>query len=152
MYGVSWCQLKRRGAAAAMSSFENDRLQMLETKGENLGAAHLTNAALDELSSCVRMARRPFALRFKSRAVEENYLLEVASGRLPVFIATASFDVVLLLARVVFTAINGSQEGKATPVFKILGTGVLNLAVLYSLMGLIHMRSQRSGLAASRVS
>jgi hypothetical protein len=135
-----------------MSTFENDRQQMIEPKSEKPGAAHSANNSLDRLSSCMRMARRPFSLRFKSRAVEENYLLEVASGRLPVLIATASFDFVLLIISVVISAFNGSQEGNGPPVFRILSTGVLNLVVLYSLMGLIYRHSQRSGLAASRVS
>ncbi|KAL4543591.1 hypothetical protein Ndes2437B_g01414 [Nannochloris sp. 'desiccata'] len=123
---------------------------MIEPKSEKPGAAQPSNHELDGLSSCMRLARRPFSLRFKSRAVEENYLLEVASGRFPVFIATASFDFVLVLIRVVVSAFNGSQEGNAPPVFKILCTGVMNLVVLYSFMGLIYRHSQRSGLAASR--
>lgn len=135
-----------------MSSFENDRQQMIEPKSGKPGAAQPANHKLDGLSSCMRLARRPFSLRFKSRAVEENYLLEVASGRFPVFIATASFDFVLVLIRVVVSAFNGSQEGNAPPVFKILCTGVMNLVVLYSFMGLIYRHSRRSGLAASRVS
>ena len=129
-----------------------DRQQMILARSEREGSRQSAEHELDALSSCMRLARRPFSLRFKSRAIEQNYLLEVASGRLPIFIATASFDVVLLLIKVLFTAFYGSKEGTGLAVLRIFVNGLVSLIVLYSLIGLIYRRSQRSGLAASRVS
>jgi hypothetical protein len=125
----------------------------IQTKSGNGGAAQAAKRELNEqTSSCMRLARRPFSLTFKSRAVEQNYILEVASGRRPVFIATGSFDLALLLLRVIVSAFTSSQEGTAPGVLRILLAGLFNLVVLYSLIGVVYRRSQRSGVDASRVS
>ena len=104
---------------------------------------------LQGMNMCKRLDRNPVTLHFRSAPVENDYLLEVASGRVPVFIAICSFDLVLLFIRLIASACT-SPEHSGLPVATLL-KGIANLFFLYSLIALVHWRSKHSGTAASLV-
>lgn len=122
----------------------------LSTMDEHLLKEADTTSLKDLLSGmdmCKRLRSNPFTLRFKSPVVENDYLLEVASGRVPVFIAICSFDLILLFIRLIVNAcVTPGHSG--LPVATLL-TGIANLFFLYSLIALVHWRSKHSGTAAS---
>lgn len=99
---------------------------------------------------CSRLSRGPISLRFRSYALEANFMKEVAIGRLPVLITIAAFDVFLLLLRIALKAFLGDKRAfpsRAKPLWHQSAT----LLALHTLIAVIHVRSKQSGAAASQV-
>ena len=109
---------------------------------------HQSVELIDDMRSC--LSRHPISLRFRKPQIEEEFLLDVALGRLPVFIATASFDLFLLIVRLTIRALS-SPDPSAPPLWQAIATGLMGLTALYSLLALLHWRSQQSGAAAAKV-
>lgn len=139
----------RRSARLKVDSLLKCDLPRMDEPGLREANNKSLNDVLGGMSVCKQLRRNPFTLRFKSPAVENDFLLEVASGRVPVFISICSFDLILLFVRLIVNACT-APDHSGLPVATLL-KGIVNLTLLYSLIALVHWRSKRSGTAASLV-
>lgn len=132
-------------ASAAASGCEPHQADSAGSHGAGPLLKAEAKAYLDNDSKAFQM--HPVTLGFRSQAIEADYLTDVARKRWPVLIFIFCFDVLSYCFR---TTAKFTRGEAAWQVVREMGPQLLNMALLYTFVGVLNARSRRKGVLAAR--